>query len=319
MVAPFYGNVDVVGAYEKAKQTNIDRGMQEFGVLQKILAQRALEQRAQQQIGIQQEGLGIQREGLGLRREALTQQSADRAAALEATAAQRDATLGLQRDTLNQRAADTAAAREQRMQELKMRLSDQRLAAADRAALQRELMMMRAEQQRTDAEVKRQNSPQAIKEREKVEGRTSLSSLLTDLEADYTEFQRLGADIDPGRNSVGNIVNRVASSGVGQLVGGAVGTKEQAIRDSINAKRASLMAAIKQATGMGATQMNSNVELQFYLRMATDPTLARSANQKAIKWLRDTYGVRAGAATPAATSAPEAPAAGGGWSIRPLP
>ena len=113
-------------------------------------------------------------------------------------------------------------------------------------------------------------------------------------------------------------MNRIGSSSVGQLVGGAVGTKEQEVRDSINQKRASLMAALKQATGMGATQLNSNVELQFYLKMATDPTMARSANQKAINWLRETYGIQGVAAAPVPAQAPAAPQ-GSGWSIRPLP
>ena len=218
-----------------------------------------------------------------------------------------------------QRSFDSAAQRAQRMQELTMRLSDQRLAAADRAALQRELAMMRADQQRSEAELKRASSPQAIKEREKQEGKSSLGSLLDDLQSDYESYQKLGADIDPRRSGVGNVINRVAASGVGQLVGGAVGTKEQEIRDSINQKRASLMAALKQATGMGATQLNSNVELQFYLRMATDPTMARSANKKAIEWLRNTYGMKAAGGNAAPAGGGAAPAGGDGWSIRPIP
>ncbi len=51
------------------------------------------------------------------------------------------------------------------------------------------------------------------------------------------------------------------------------------------------MQAIKEATGMSAQQMNSNVELQTFLRAATDPTLSIQANLEAINNLSKLYGL----------------------------
>jgi len=263
------------------------------------------------------QGAKAQEQEFALKEKSLAQQAADRAAGREATAAQREATLAFQNEGLMQRSADAEAARRARMEELKLRLSDARLAGQDRMAIQRELAQltattqrdiaqMRADAQREAAALRAETSPTAIKEREKVEGRQSTTALLDELESDYGQLTKLGADISPQRGAIANIANRVAASGPGQLITGAVGTEAQAVRDSIATKRASLMASIKQATGMGATQLNSNVELQFYLKMATDPTMSREVNKKAINWLRNTYGLKEGAA-PAATK----PAAGG--------
>ena len=148
-------------------------------------------------------------------------------------------------------------------------------------------------------------SPETRKAEKEKEATKATGELLDELEADYGQLKKLGADISPKRGAMSNMVNRVAGSGIGQLVTGAVGTEAQSVRDSIATKRASLMASIKQATGMGATQLNSNVELQFYLKMATDPTMSREANLKAIKWLRDTYGTVKTGAAPASQSIPE--------------
>lgn len=318
---------NLLQGYLSAQRGNEAATVQQYGILQKLLAQKQAEQQAAAATEYRNKSLGLQERGLDVRqaesvaaREARTAEAEANRASREGMAADAAASReAMAAEALAQRTADAAAARAQRMDELKLRLADQKLANADRAALQRELVMMRAEQSRLDAEQKRANSPQAIKEREKVAGKSSLTSLLDELEGDYVAYQKLGADIDPNRNSAVNVMNRIGSSSVGQLVGGAVGTKEQEVRDSINQKRASLMAALKQATGMGATQLNSNVELQFYLKMATDPTMARSANQKAIKWLRDTYGIQGGATGVPTSSPTPAPQGGGGWSIRPLP
>ena len=318
---------NLLQGYLSAQRGNEAATVQQYGILQKLLAQKQAEQQAAATTEYRNKSLGLQERGLDVRQAESVDARAARAADANAARLSREGIAADARasreaiadEARAQRAADAAAMRVQRMDELKMRLSTERLAAADRASLQRELAKMSADQTRIADDQKRANSPQAIKEREKVAGKSSLTSLLDELEGDYVAYQKLGADIDPKRNSAVNVMNRIGSSSVGQLVGGAVGTKEQEVRDSINQKRASLMAALKQATGMGATQLNSNVELQFYLKMATDPTMARSANQKAIKWLRDTYGIQGGATGVPTSSPTPAPQGGGGWSIRPLP
>jgi len=82
----------------------------------------------------------------------------------------------------------------------------------------------------------------------------------------------MGAMTDPSRNVVSNVGSWVRSSPVGQIAGSAGGTPEQSVRDNIKNARGVLLQAIKEATGMSAQQMNSNVELQLWLNTVTDPT-----------------------------------------------
>jgi hypothetical protein len=61
--------------------------------------------------------------------------------------------------------------------------------------------------------------------------------------------------------------------------------------------------AIKNATGMSAKQMDSNAELQMYLRSATDPTIDIQANLQALDNLESMFGVKLdGVKTPAKSS-----------------
>jgi hypothetical protein len=55
-----------------------------------------------------------------------------------------------------------------------------------------------------------------------------------------------------------------------------------------------LLNLIKEATGMSAQQMNSNAEMQLYLRAATDPTLSYEANIQALDNLDKMFGLGIG-------------------------
>src|SRR3990167_7538953 len=284
------------------------RQIQEYGVLQKIIAQQQAAQQAAQQAQAQQQ---FRTEELGLKREAMTGQREVTAATRDLTRETNQARLAEQKAAREQRAADAAENSRVRMDEIRMRLSEASVARAERAALQREMAMLKVE-----------TSPEMRKKEEKVEGKRLVSETLSKLREDYEAYEKIGADIDPSRPGVANIANRIGSSYVGQTVGGAIGSKEQTIRDQINAKRAMLMAALKQATGMGATQLNSDRELQFYLNMATDPSRGRAANKEALDHLENTYGLsgaQSGPAIPAGTPAAPQPTKQGGFSIRRLP
>lgn len=284
------------------------RQIQEYGVLQKIIAQQQAAQQAAKEAEATQQ---YRTEELGLRRETAAGQREATAAQRELTRETNAARLSEQQAAREQRASDAAENRRLRMDEIRMRLSEASVARAERAALQREMALLKAS-----------TSPEARKQEEKVEGKRLVSETLSKLREDYDAYEKMGADIDPSRPGVSNIINRIGSSYVGQTVGGAIGSKEQTIRDQINAKRAMLMAALKQATGMGATQLNSDRELQFYLNMATDPSRGRAANKEALDHLEKTYGlggVQSGPAVPAGSPVAPQPTKQGGFSIRRLP
>lgn len=137
--------------------------------------------------------------------------------------------------------------------------------------------------------------PTAAKKEEQVgQGRGTVSSLVSTLQGYYDELLKGGGIVSTKRGPVANIMSRTGSTGVGQTLGGAVGTKNQEMRDSIKQQRPLLLQAIKQATGMSAKQMDSNVELKMYLAAATDPEIGYEANVAALKKLDELYGISEG-------------------------
>lgn len=126
------------------------------------------------------------------------------------------------------------------------------------------------------------------------EGKKQLKDTVDRLAVSYDNLEKQGAVVSPEKNVVSNVWERAAASGVGQTVAGFAGTKAQRERDSIASARASLMAALKSATGLSAQQLNSNAELQFYMQMATDPSKSIEANRDALAYFDKTYGLGLG-------------------------
>ena len=74
----------------------------------------------------------------------------------------------------------------------------------------------------------------------------------------------------------------MSASGIGQKLGGSVGSENQTQRDIIEQSRPALLASIMKATGMSAKQMDSNAELKLWLATATDPKKSLQANKIAL-------------------------------------
>lgn len=137
-------------------------------------------------------------------------------------------------------------------------------------------------------------NPTIAKERkqaaEQGQARQQLSDAVAELRSYYDTLKNQGGIVSQDQGFVGNIGARIGSSGIGQTIGGAVGTKSQETRQKIEQTRPLLLNLIKNATGMSAQQMNSNAEMQLYLRAATDPTLSYEANQQALSNLEKLFG-----------------------------
>lgn len=129
----------------------------------------------------------------------------------------------------------------------------------------------------------------AAAEATKEEGKAAVDDTIAVLRSHYQVLDKEKAIVNPKRGALPNVMARVAASGPGQLVAGAIGTDAQSARDSIKQTRPILLQSIKNATGMSAQQMNSNVELQLWLGAATDPAISVKANFEALdnleKWL----------------------------------
>lgn len=144
----------------------------------------------------------------------------------------------------------------------------------------------------------------AAKELQSDEGREQVDAQVANLKDIYRQLHEGGGITDPEKGAIANVVAGVSSSGPGQAAGRLVGTRNQSLRNQIAQARPLLLQAIKNATGMSAKQMDSNVELKMYLAAATDPTLDIDANLAALDNLSKLYGIGSVVGAPS-TSAPE--------------
>ena len=130
-----------------------------------------------------------------------------------------------------------------------------------------------------------------VSPREQVaKGKERTSFVLDEMRKEYGTLQQKGAAVDTSRPAVDNIGAYAAGTGVGQAIGRAVGSEEQSIRNNIQQKIPMLIGAIMQATGLSASQLNSNAELQFYLQQATNVSNDVQSNMKALDMLDYLYG-----------------------------
>jgi hypothetical protein len=102
-------------------------------------------------------------------------------------------------------------------------------------------------------------------------GKTQLADDLDNLRSSFQTLDKLRAVPSTERGAISNVTSALASSRAGQLAGQAFATEAQVERDVINSARNRLVNSIKNATGMSAQQLNSNVELQTMLKSISDP------------------------------------------------
>jgi hypothetical protein len=123
------------------------------------------------------------------------------------------------------------------------------------------------------------------------EGKQAVNGVLNTLYAEYTNLVKSGGITDTRQSAEANIAARTGASGIGQLTGSYTGSESQSFRDTIEQTRPLLLTAIMKATGLSATQLNSNVELQTYLKTATDPKVSIQSNVKALNNISTMFGL----------------------------
>jgi hypothetical protein len=136
-------------------------------------------------------------------------------------------------------------------------------------------------------------------------GRETVDTLIAGLKDQYGILKK-GGGITTTENTFMNVPAYLSSTAAGQATGKLFGTQNQSARNTIVQSRPLLLAAIKNATGMSAKQMDSNVELKMYLDAATNPSLDFEANMAALNQLETLYGI-SGTSSGAPT---------GGWRIK---
>jgi hypothetical protein len=132
--------------------------------------------------------------------------------------------------------------------------------------------------------------PSAALRENKIEtGKTLLTDELSNLRAALTKLNETRAIPSTDRGALSNVGSSVSASGLGQATGRVFGTEAQVERDVISSSKLRLVNAIKQATGMSAQQLNSNVELQTMLKSLSDPSQAIEANIRNLDNIQRTY------------------------------
>jgi len=98
----------------------------------------------------------------------------------------------------------------------------------------------------------------------------------------YGELDRLKAIPSTERSGLSNLSASMGASGVGQTLGRTFGTEEQKNRDVIAGSRLRLLNSVAKVLGVKSGQLNSNVELQTYLKSLSDPTQSIQAVEENI-------------------------------------
>jgi hypothetical protein len=130
----------------------------------------------------------------------------------------------------------------------------------------------------------------AKKVAEKLPGRKQVSTLIKKVRAAYEALDKAEAIPSESRGGFANAMDYFASSTLGREAQKMVGTKSSKYLSEIINSRKLLATAIKNATGMSAQEMNSNVELQLTLDALTDPTQGIEAARTTLNTLEELYG-----------------------------
>jgi hypothetical protein len=134
---------------------------------------------------------------------------------------------------------------------------------------------MRAEQQ-TPAQAKAE-----LQAQDRVEAKKRGDSLLNEMETNIDILDKNAGITNPERSALRNAVSWAQNTGAGQVLGKVGGTVNQNARNNIESLATNLVLELKNIKGLGASQMNSNMELQRYL------TAVAGGNNYDAKSLRD--------------------------------
>jgi hypothetical protein len=136
-------------------------------------------------------------------------------------------------------------------------------------------------------------SPAVLKAQEKAEkvaeGKETLGDILSTAQTLVKDLKDSGGMSSTSAGALSNLITSTQTGTAGQFLGGVFGTEAQSKRDQLKSVRLQLLNAIKQATGMSAQQLNSNVELQTYLKSLGSEGMTAEANLAIIDNLSKTY------------------------------
>jgi hypothetical protein len=139
----------------------------------------------------------------------------------------------------------------------------------------------------------------------KLPAKRQVSSLLQKLRNAYETLNTAEAIPSSERGAFANVFDYLSTTGAGREVQRALGTAANKPLNEITGARKLLATAIKNATGMSAQEMNSNVELQLTLDALTDPTQGYESAISQLDTLEQLYGAGGAQTPPPSNVAPQ--------------
>lgn len=118
----------------------------------------------------------------------------------------------------------------------------------------------------------------------------SVTDKLDSLKSLYEKLDESKGIVSTDRGTLENLGSSLAASAPGQFVGKITGSGDQSLRNQIATLRPLIINDIRQASEMGARGLDSEKELEFYLRAASAPQVDVQANMAAIENLKRAYG-----------------------------
>jgi hypothetical protein len=122
----------------------------------------------------------------------------------------------------------------------------------------------------------------ALREQRTIGAEDALKSELDNLRFAYGKLNEAKAIPSTERSGISNLSSSTQASDTGQFFGKVFGTTEQSLRDNIQSSNLRLLQSIKNATGMSAQELNSNMELKTWIDSLTNPKTAYETNIKNI-------------------------------------
>ena len=198
-------------------------------------------------------------------------------AALTASASRTEATQA--------RTATSDAANQARIDAAKTAADAKIEAARVQGATALQIAQLQAQSKRDIAELTaslKGPSAAVLKAQEKAEkveeGQLALGDTISTAETLVKDLAKMGGITSTSKGPLANLVTSLQTGTVGQMGGRVFGTPEQAKRDELKSIRLQLLNAVKEATGMSAQQLNSNVELKTYLDSLGSEGMTKEAN-----------------------------------------
>lgn len=195
-----------------------------------------------------------------------------------------------------QASADRAAQRDATIQMAKDKLDANIQIAKDRGATQMQIAQMQIEGKKEIAALMatlKGPSAAVIKAQERAdkiaEGQEGLENTVTVAKTLINDLEKMGGMTSTSKNPLANLITSLQAGTVGQMGGRLIGTETQAKRDELKSVRLQLLNAVKEATGMSATQLNSNVELKTWLDSLGSEGMTKEANLAILNNISNRY------------------------------